>query len=485
MSEAPPPEVHDLPRMLIASRRELRRLIGHLEVRTWEPLGLMVACVTVASLLAFVPEHTGLSVAGRWAMFIVVLAAGLWVTEAIPAFAVGLLVISLEIATLGRVGGPWAQGPDDWKVFIEPWGSPLIWLFFGGFVLARGIQRSGLDRSLSLRVLRRFGTRPPVVLLGAMGVTFAFSMFASNTATAAMMLAVLGPAVAGRPHDPFTKALLLGVAFAANIGGMATIIGTPPNAIAAGLLAERDPIGFARWMTLGLPPALVLLVVAWAYLVRRHPSRERTVDLGALASPTGAPPVMPRWRRGVVVLGLLATVGLWLTEPLHGASPPVVAFVPVALFTVSKVLVSDDIRKLEWDVLLLLAGGLALGVAVARTDLATWLVGRLPLEAAGPLALTAALAATTMVVSNFMSNTAAANLVIPMGMALATGAETTAAVAVALSASAAMCLPVSTPPNALAYAGGGLQTRDFLVGGSLIGVLAVALAVGWTALLTG
>lgn len=485
MSEPATPEGSDLPRMLIASRREIGRLLGHLEVRTWIPLGLIVACAAVAGLLAFVPAHAGLSEAGRWAMFIVVLAAGLWVTEAIPAFAVGLLVISLEIATLGRVGGPWAQGPDDWKVFIEPWGSPLVWLFFGGFVLARGIQRSGLDRSLSLRVLRRFGTRPPAVLLGAMGVTFAFSMFASNTATAAMMLAVLGPAVAGRQHDPFAKALLLGVAFAANIGGMATIIGTPPNAIAAGLLAERDPIGFARWMTLGLPPALVLLAVAWAYLVRRHPSRERTVDLGALASPAASEPPMPRWRRGVVVVGLVATVGLWLTEPLHGASPPVVAFVPVALFTVSKVLVSDDIRKLEWDVLLLLAGGLALGVAVAKTDLATWLVGRLPLEAASPLGLTAALALTTMVISNFMSNTAAANLVIPMGMALASGAETTVAVAVALSASGAMCLPVSTPPNALAYAGGVLQTRDFLVGGLMIGGLAVVLAVGWTALLTG
>lgn len=485
MSETPRPEAPELPRMLVASRREIQRLLGRLEVRTWVPLGLMLACVAVAALLAFVPEHAGLSAAGRWAMFIVVLAAGLWVTEAIPAFAVGLLVISLEIATLGRVGGPWARGPDDWKVFIEPWGSPLVWLFFGGFVLARGIQRSGLDRSLSLRVLRRFGTRPPAVLLGAMGVTFAFSMFASNTATAAMMLAVLGPAVAGRKDDPFAKALLLGVAFSANVGGMATIIGTPPNAIAAGLLADRDPIGFARWMTLGLPPALVLLVVAWAYLVRRHPCRDRTIDLGALASVPSLEPAMPRWRRGVVVAGVLATVGLWLTEPLHGASPPVVAFVPVALFTVSKVLGSEDIRKLEWDVLLLLAGGLALGVAVDRTDLATWLVGRLPIEAAGPLALTAALALATMVISNVMSNTAAANLMIPMGMALASGAETTVAVAVALSASGAMCLPVSTPPNALAYAGGLLHTRDFLVGGLLIGGLATALAVGWTALLTG
>lgn len=473
--------------MLVASRREIRRLLGQLEVRTWQPLGLGVVCTIVAGLVAFAPEYVGLSEAGRWAMFIVVLAAGLWVTEAIPAFAVGLLVISLEIAVLGRVGGPWATQPDDWRVFIEPWGSPLIWLFFGGFVLARGIQRSGLDRSLSRRVLRRFGRRPPGVLLGAMTVTFGLSMFASNTATAAMMLAVLGPAVASRKDDPFAKALLLGVAFAANAGGMATIIGTPPNAIAAGLLADREPIGFAGWMRLGTPPALILLVVAWAYLVRRYPSRASTIDPVELAGDSDATPgpVMPRWRRWVVVAGVLTTVGLWLTEPFHGASPPVVAFVPVALFTVTKVLVSDDIRSLEWDVLLLLAGGLALGVAVDRTDLATWLVGQLSLDAVGPWGLTVILASLTMVLSNVMSNTAAANLLIPVGMALAPGAEPMVAVAVALSASGAMCLPVSTPPNALAYAGGTLEARDFLGGGLLLGVLTTGLAVGWTALMLG
>jgi solute carrier family 13 (sodium-dependent dicarboxylate transporter), member 2/3/5 len=360
-----------------------------------------------------------------------------------------------------------------------------VWLFFGGFVLARGIQRSGLDRALSLRVLRRFGSRPPAVLLGTMVVTFTFSMFASNTATAAMMVAVLGPAVASRRGDPFAKAMLLGVAFAANLGGMGTIIGTPPNAIAAGLLVDRDPIGFARWMTLGLPPALVLLAVTWAYLVRRYRCTSDTVDLSALAGSASATHEIPRWRRMVVVAGLLLTVGLWLTEPLHGASPPVVAFVPVALFTVSKVLRTEDIRRLEWDVLLLLAGGLALGVAVAKTDLATWIVGHLPVQAAGPFTLAIVLALVTVVLSNFMSNTAAANIVIPMGMALAPGHELMVAVAVALSASGAMCLPVSTPPNAIAYASGVIETRDLVVGGLLLGVLTTALAVGWTALLAG
>lgn len=452
-------------------------------MRTWQPLGWMLICLAVAVLGAFGPEYAGLESAGRWALFILLLAAGLWVTEAIPAFAVGLLVISLEIAILGRVGGPWAQDADDWKVFIEPWGSPLVWLFFGGFVLARGIQASGFDRWFSVTVLRRFGTAPSSVLLGAMCVTFIFSMFASNTATAAMMVAVLGPGLLDQSDQTYGKAMLLGVAFAANIGGMATLIGTPPNAIAAGALAESARLGFGRWMTLGLPPALVLLLLAWLYLRRRYPSSRRAIDLATLAPGDAEQPIMPRWRRMVVLVGILLTVGLWLTEPLHGASPPVVAFVPLALFTVGGVLGSTDLRTLEWDVLLLIAGGLALGVAVDQTGLADWLVARLPVDTAGPLVVAVILGVATAVLSNFMSNTATANIVIPIGIALAPGAEATVAVPVALAASAAMALPVSTPPNAIAFARGTLASHDFLVGGTLIGGVGTGLVLAWTALL--
>jgi sodium-dependent dicarboxylate transporter 2/3/5 len=467
--------------MLIASRQEIGRLLGRLEVRTWQPLAWIAVGAGLATLVSMLPEYAGLPPAGRWALFILLFAAGLWITEAIPAFAVGLLVISLEVAILGRVGGPFADDPDDWKIFIEPWGSPLIWLFFGGFVLARGIQRSGLDLALSLRVLHRFGSRPSSLLFGAMSVTFAFSMFASNTATCAMMLAVIGPVVASRKDDPFARALLLGVAFGANIGGMATIIGTPPNAIAAGSLASVDPVGFARWLTVGFPPACVLLVVAWRFLLHRFPSHAVAIDLDVLQRPSDVP-VMPRWRRMVVGTTVLATVALWLTEPLHGAPPPVVAFVPVGAFALAKVLTSEDIRRLEWDVLLLLAGGLALGVAVAETGLAAWLVAQLPVDATSPAMLAFVLALATVTLSNFMSNTAAANIVIPMGLALAPGHEASVAVAIALAASAAMCLPVSTPPNALAYSAGVLGTRDFISGGLVIGVLGVALVVGWSLL---
>lgn len=478
-----PPGLRQSVGIVIASRREIRRVVGHLggtlEVRTWKPLLGGLGSVAAAAALAFLPSYVGLSDAGRWAMFIAVLAAFLWVTEAIPTFAVALLVIGLEIAILGRPGGPFAKDPDDWKVFIEPWGSPLIWLFFGGFVLARGIRNSHLDRWLALRVLQRFGSAPRQALMGTMLVTFLFSMFASNTATAAMMCAVLAPLIATRKGDPFAKALLLGVAFSANIGGMATMIGTPPNAIAAGLLAEVDPIGFARWLLLGLPPAILLLCVAGALLLRKYPSTMGPMDYGALSG-TIEEEELPMWRRLVVILAGSLTVGLWLTEPLHGISPPVVAFIPVTVFSVSGVINSEDIRSLEWDVLLLLAGGLSLGVAVSSTGLASYIVDALSMQGTSPLVIALMLATVTAALSNFMSNTAAANITVPIGLALAVGAEAQVVVPIALAASAAMCLPISTPPNAIASSSGELVSKDFVGIGLMLGVLAIALSVSWS-----
>lgn len=471
--------------MIIDTRREIRRLMGRLEVSTWKPLVTALACAAIAWGVAHGLELPGLQPAARWSLFIMVLAAGLWVTEAIPAFAVGILVIGLQIAILGRPGGVFATDADDWKMFIEPWGSPLIWLFFSGFVLARAISNSGLDTWFSMSVLRRFGTRPRSVLLGSMCVTFGFSMFASNTATSAMMVAVLTPVVASMKDDPFAKALLVGVAFAANIGGMATLIGTPPNAIAAGQLASVEPIGFARWMVIGGPPAVLLLLVAWWFLMRRFPTRVARVDLSMLGQTPADKPRMKRWRRLVVLAGVLLTVGLWLTEPLHGISATVVAFVPVTIFTFSQVLRSGDIRSLEWDVLLLLAGGLSLGVGVSQTGLAGYLVEKLPLDDASPLAIAFLLAGATAVLSNFMSNTATANIVVPMAIAVAGSSAGPVVVPIALSASVAMCLPVSTPPNAIAFSSGHLQTRDFIAGGVLLGVLGTVVSVLWSAIVLG
>jgi sodium-dependent dicarboxylate transporter 2/3/5 len=312
-----------------------------------------------------------------------------------------------------------------------------------------------------------------------MVTTFALSMFISNTATTAMMVAVMAPLVANLEEgDPFAKALLLGVPFAANLGGMASLIGSPPNAIAVGLLAPIRPIPFVEWMLLGAPPAIFLVIVVWCLLLRRYPARGDTVDLTALDADGETPHPRP-WERFVVLAVFAVTVGLWLTGPLHGIPTPVVSFIPTTVLAVSGVIGPEEIRRLHWDILLLLAGGLALGVAVRDTGLAVWLVDCLPVEGLSIPLLALAFALACSVLSNLMSNTATANILVPLALAAGGAAAPRLVVPVALAASSAMCLPISTPPNAIAYAQGRLESRDFLVGGLVVAGLGIPLFVVW------
>ncbi len=431
----------------------------------------------------------GLPPAASRGLFLLLFAAGLWMTEAIPPFAVGIGVIGAKIALLGRPEGVFARTPQDWEQFVLVLGHPLVWLFFGGFVLAAAMHRTGLDRRLAAALLGRLGDRPSTVLLGVMGVTAAFSMFVSNTATTAMMLAVLAPLFAAIPEDdPLGTGLLLGVATAANVGGMGTLIGTPPNAIAVGVLGELPGaarVSFLDWMLIGLPLGGVLLALAWAVLVRLYPSGAPTLRVPSLDGAASEGPAAPRWQRGTVVAVLLATVGLWLTSQWHGIPTAAVSFLPIVVFTATGVLGTAEIRGLPYDVLFLLAGGLALGQTVTETGLSTWLVARLPSQELGPVGLALAMAYGAALVSNFMSNTAAANILVPLGASLAVGGEAPVVLPIALAASSAMCMPVATPPNALVFATGRCHTRDFLRVGLLMGALAPGAAVLWVTLLGG
>ncbi len=463
---------------MLDTRTYVQEMLGRFEFRSGRELAKSAGCVAVAALVAFVPEHAGLTEEGRRALFILVLAAGLWVTEAMAAFAVALVVMALEIRLLGGLGRGGVE-TEAWLRFLRPWSSPIIWLFLGGFALAKAASRTGLDRTLASRVLEWSGGRPGRTLLGAMGLTFAFSMFMSNTATTAMMLAAVGPIVAGlRRDEPFAKALLLGIPLAANLGGMGTIIGSPPNAIAAATLAPAQPIGFSLWMLVAVPPSLVLAGVALLYLRHRYPAGVARIELGGLAHPGEEARRLPRWKQWLVMGMFFITVGLWMTGELHGIPLPVVSFLPITVFAATGVLEDSDVRGFQWDVLLLVAGGLSLGVAVAETGLARWLVGFVP-EGLGKMGLALVLAFLASGLSNFMSNTAAANILVPLGAALGTAVDPTVVVPIALGASAAMCLPISTPPNALAFSSGKVAAREFLGPGLLMGALAPPLAALW------
>ncbi len=437
--------------------------------------GLVVAVVALAvPMMIDIPD---LSESGERVLGIFLMAVVLWVTEAIPLFATAALIIMLEIVLVSDQA-VWALPEGDpvtgYAAFFATLAHPVLMLFLGGFFLAEGANKYSLDRTMARVLLRPFGTKPSSIVLGLMLITAAFSMFMSNTATTATVLAVVLPVVAGLdPDDRLRAGLILSVPIAANVGGIGTPVGTPPNAIAVGSLADAGiEISFAKWMVLAVPLMLVLLVVAWQAIVRLFPPSATRVEVqidGDFDRSPGA------W---VLYAVFALTVGLWLTEPLHGINSSVVGFVPVVVLLGTGVFGSRDLQAMPWHVLWLVAGGIALGIAVTSSGLDQWLIDQVSWERLSAGVLAGALAATALLMSTIISNSAAANLLIPIGLTLALSPvvdvdPVAAGFFIAVGASLAMALPVSTPPNAIAYSAGGITTRDMAVVGVILGV------IGW------
>lgn len=467
------------------TRAEVGRILNKLEFRSGAAVLKFAVCAALAWASAFVPGHEGLGEAGRWSMLIVLLSAGLWITEAIPAFAVALLIIGLQIVTLGRPDGPLLAAGDTkgWEMFVRPWASPPMWLFFGGLVLAAAATRTGMDRRLARHVMRWSGGRAQVLLPALMALAFVLSMFMSNTATTALLLVMLRPALECLPPGSRTaRSLLLGLAAAANLGGMGTIIGTPPNTIAAGLLETHQPVDFLRWTLLALPPALLLAGLAWLLLARRmHGDSTATLPVD-LPEPTHAVEPVRRWQRLTTILIFLLTVLLWMSGEWHGIPTSVVSFVPIVALSMIGVIRREEIKSVEWDVLILLAGGLSLGVGIEASGLAKWLAGGVGALGMPAWAAGLALAWIAALVSNLMSNTAAANILLPVTLVIASSSGEAASLMVipaALGCSVAMALPISTPPNALVYSSGRLRGVDYLPVGLPMFLLGPPLAALW------
>lgn len=478
---------------MLDTRRENDRMAGKFTFSLSVTLIKFIGSLFVATLLSIIPEYTGMSAAANWTLFILLFGALLWVTEAIPAFAVSLLIIALEIFILGKPGGVYAIGPNEWKVFLSPWSSPLIFLFFAGFIMAEAASKTKLDFWLAKRVIYYVGGKPANLLTGLMAITFVVSMFISNTATTAMMLTVLLPILKTmREDNVFRVAILVGVTVAANIGGMGTIIGTPPNAIAIGALGANAP-SFLGWMYLALPPGLIIAFFSRWVLLKLYPSNESVIDIARLSdiqdeNDDTESPNIPNWKKATVIIVFITTIFMWLTEPLHNIPTTVISLLPVVIFTVVGIIDVTDIRSLSWDVLLLIIGGLSLGLAVANTGLASWVAGAFDIPSTAFL-IALFFAYICVAISNFMSNTAATNILVPIVIAVATGAMgsglgSMAVVIVALSASCAMALPVSTPPNALVFASGMIKSSDFIKIGLLIGLFGPLVIIGWILLVS-
>ncbi|WP_411826777.1 SLC13 family permease [Luteolibacter sp. AS25] len=461
--------------MFMDTRAQAGRLLGTFGEKERSGMLKTLGCGLLALAAVFLPGVFGwesfadLDGGAKASLGIMVFAAALWVSEAMPAFAVALLVIGLQIAILGQPGGVWAAEGDTkaWTTFVEPWASPTMWLFLGGFVLAHGCSKTQLDKWLAGMVLGRFATSPAKLVASVMGITFLFSMFMSNTATAAMMIAVTAPVLAGLPKESrIGKGLVLAVAAGANLGGIGTIIGTPPNAIAAGQLAGQ--IDFVKWMMIALPPALVLAAGVYFLIWNLYIRGEKVEAIQVDSTVDGGGREMRH--RLTVMLLFAVTVAMWMGESLTGIPSSVVSFIPIVGLAVSGVIGAKDMRVLPWDVLLLLAGGLSLGVGVEVTGLAEWIASHVPGNL-GSVSIAVVFGLLGLFLSNLMSNTAAAALLIPLGSSLATGGGSTLVVVViAISCSAAMALPISTPPNAIAYGTERLGAKDFLMPALLVAV---------------
>ena len=469
--------------MVEHTRREIAKILHVYNFSIKKSVVLFVISAIFALCVAFIPTYEGMSEAAHWSLFILLFSLGLWVSEAIPAFSVSLLLIGLQIVILGATHGVFVDQQYDWKIFIAPWSSSLIFLFLSGFILASGVAKTQLDRFIANKVLAISGDKPKHILFAIMGITFVFSMFVSNTATTVMMLAIVSPLILNlEKANPFSKAILLGIASGANLGGMGTIIGTPPNAIAVGALGKNAP-DFLTWMFYALPPAAVLLVVVAFVLLWRYPSTQEHLDI-TLKGNTAATATMVE--KYIVITTFIVTLLLWLSSSLHHIPTAVVAFLPIVVFTATGVLESEDMRKLPWDVLFLIVGGLSLGIGVSQTGLATYIAKALPFESMGVMMLLFSFSYLIIVISNFMSNTAATNILIPILVALVTtlypqnsNLLVGSCVVVALSASNAMLLPVSTPPNALVYSTNKLASKEFLFLGVVVGIIGPLAVLGW------
>lgn len=375
--------------------------------------------------------------------------------------------------------------PPPFARFFGTLASPIIILFLGGFMLAAGAVKYNLDKNLTNILLKPFGEKPMFIVLGLMLVTATLSAFMSNTATTAMMMTVAIPiALQVSKEDKFRIMLALCIPIAANLGGMATPIGTPPNAIVLSALDSQGiSIAFGTWMAIATPLALVMLFVAWGLMRVLYPPQVERFKLELEGNFLTSPRAIMMY----VVFG--ATVLLWVTEAQHGIPSSMVAFLPIAGLTVTSVLEQGDIRKLPWEVLWLVAGGIALGISMDNTGLAVWLVSSINWAVLPQLMLLLVFGLVALMLSNFLSNTVTATLLIPLAVSLSTSgiagegfSLVISAVLIGMACNMAMLLPISTPPNAIAMSTGYIKTADMVKIGSIIGIIGLFVALGYAML---
>ncbi|MEM9896751.1 MAG: SLC13 family permease [Bacteroidota bacterium] len=453
-------------------------------------LSKIIICTGIPLAVLMIPTSflpfEGITIVEHRVIAIFLFAALAWILEPIPIHSTSLMIILLELILVSDKGLKVLIKEDD-EVFgevlsygpiLKTFASPIIILFLGGFFLAMAATKYRLDQNLAKVLLKPFGARPSSVMLGIMIITALFSMFMSNTATTAMMLSILTPVLLlFDDGDKGKIAFTLAVPVAANIGGIGTPIGTPPNAVALKYLTGENAISFSSWMSFGVPYVIIMLLVGWLLLKFIYPISTTRIDLNIKSTWQKSP------KARIVYITFAGTVLLWLTGNIHGMNSYVVAMVPVAVFSVCQVITKEDLKKLSWDVLWLVSGGIALGYGLETTGLAARIISSIPFDTYSPAIIILAVSVLAAAMANFMSNTATANLLLPLmaalGMSLSSlsefGGQQMIIVAVTISCSMGMALPISTPPNALAFASGLFETKHMAKPGVMIAIVGLLL----------
>lgn len=438
---------------------------------------VLTAVLAVAMYFLLPPNMSELQ---RRMACVFVVAAMFWAFEVLPLYATSLLVIAIMILFLADEGGlaqvlPAREAIPEGtsissKVFLAAFGSNIIILFMGGFLLSAALTKHQIDRAIAAKILRPFTSSPMMLMYGVLIISAFFSMWMSNTATAAMMIAILRPILKQLPaDDAYHRGLVLAVPFGANIGGVGTPIGTPPNAVAYAAINAAEPgtITFLQWMMMGIPLVVILLLLVGQLLYHTH-RPEADLKLPSVEGPRKV-----SWYGKLTLMILLATVALWLTGEVHGIGAGTVALLAAVALTALSVLDKFDVDSIDWNILILMWGGLAMGVGIEASGLsdlvATADLASLP---GGLLGLAVVVVVLSIVLSTFMSNTATANLFVPIVLALSLSLadRTQLAVLCALGCSFAMAMPVSTPPNAIAFATGEVRASSLLKLGGLVSV---------------
>ncbi len=428
-----------------------------------------------AFILTRLVRDAGFTQSQDYVLFLLFFSIGLWVTEAIPPFATGLLIMAYLVFALGNAR--FNNNPQDVAKYVQTFSNSIIWLLIGGFFLAEAMTKTGIDVYFFRFSIRLSGKVPKNFLLGIMLTTMIASMILSNSATTSMVIAAVTPLLKKLGKDPFSKALIVGIPLAASVGGMGTIIGSPTNAIAAGNLENiGSSISFIKWMYFGVPLAILLTIAGWWLLKRKYISSDAPIEFDLSSSKLQSDAVLKKERRIVLII-LLVTMGLWMTSSIHHLGVSAVAAIPIVFLTMTGILKPEDVRRIPWDTLLLVAGGLSLGLALQETRLLEHFANHIMGSQFTSFIMFLIFAYVTMLFSNIMSNTATATILIPLGIYLMPDHAKQIAVIVGLAASTALLLPVSTPPNAIAYSTGLIKQKEFFPGGLTVGLLGPLLIV--------